>query len=141
MIENDSYDIEIARTRKTPREMSLVPMINVMLLLLIFFIVTGKIDPVDILPVNVPFSEQSGDTALGEAVISLGVHDEIIADEDVMFSMDDLRKWVADRIAASPKVRFTIKADANMEAVKLVDIMRFIETAGATDVVLAAQKP
>ena len=140
-MDDDSYYIDISRTRKTPREMSLVPMINVMLLLLIFFIVTGKIDPVDIFPVNVPFSEQSGDTALGEAVISLGVHDEIIADEDVMFSLNDLRTWVTVRIAKSPKIRFTIKADANMEAVKLVDIMRFIEKAGATDVVLAAQKP
>jgi biopolymer transport protein ExbD len=136
-----THEVEIERRRKTPREMSLVPMINVMLLLLIFFIVTGKIDPVEIIPVNVPFSEQSGDTSLGEAVISLGIHDEIVADDELMFTLQDLRKWVEARLKKSPKVRFTIKADAGMEAVKLVDIMRFIEKAGATDVVLAAQKP
>ena len=135
------FNLDISRKRKTPREIGLVPMINVMLLMLIFFIVTGKITPVDILPVKIPFSEQSNDTSLGEAVIALGVHDEIVADDEVMFTLQDLRVWVGKRMAKSPKLRFTIRADASMEAVKLIDIMRFVDQAGATDVVLAAQKP
>jgi biopolymer transport protein ExbD len=141
MIINEEYTIDIARRRKTPRDIGMVPMINIMLLMLIFFIVTGKVAPVDILPINIPFSEQSGDMALGEAVISLGVHDEIVADEEVMFTLDDLRTWVQKRLEKSPKVRFTLKADAELDAVKLVDIMKFVEAAGAKDVVLAAQRP
>jgi biopolymer transport protein ExbD len=141
MIIHEEYIVDIVRRRKTPRDIGMVPMINIMLLMLIFFIVTGKVAPVDILPVNIPFSEQSGDTALGEAVITLGVHDEIVADEEVMFTLDDLRKWVQKRLETSPKVRFSIKADAELDAVKLIDIMKFVEASGAQDVVLAAQKP
>ena len=138
---SEAYIMDISRKRKTPREIGLVPMINVMLLMLIFFIVTGKITPVTILPVKIPFSEQSSDTSLGEAMISLGVHDEIVADDEVMFTLEDLRAWVGARLKNSPKLRFTIKADAGMNATKLIDMMQFIERAGATDVVLAAQKP
>ena len=138
---SEAFVLDISRKRKTPREIGLVPMINVMLLMLIFFIVTGKITPVTILPVKIPFSEQTGDTSLGEAMITLGIHDEIVADDEAMFTLEDLRSWVIARLKKSPKLRFTIKADAGMEAVKLIDIMQFVEQAGASDVVLAAQRP
>ncbi len=136
-----SYRVEIDRTRKQPREISLVPMINVIFLMLIFFIVAGRIEHIDILPVEIPLSEQSGDVALGEAVITLGRHDEILAGEDVMFTADDLEAWVVRRLQQNPASRFTVKADANMEAVKLIDVLQIIERAGAKDVVLAAEHP
>jgi biopolymer transport protein ExbD len=136
------HHVEIGTTRKRPRELSMVPMINVMLLMLFFFIVTGNVGgDIDVLPVKYPFSEQAGTEQLGEAVVTLGIHDEILADEEIMFSPEELHLWVEKRIAAKPDTRFTIRADAGMEAVKLIDIMRFLEEAGAEDVVLAAQKP
>ncbi len=136
-----SHRIEIDRPRKKPREIGLVPMINVIFLMLIFFIVAGKIEPVTILPVDIPISEQSSSVALGEAIITLGKREEILAGEEIMFSHDNLRMWVETRLRQNPELRFTIKADAGMEAVKLIEIMRFIEKAGAHDVVLAAEQP
>ncbi|TAE33117.1 MAG: biopolymer transporter ExbD [Alphaproteobacteria bacterium] len=136
-----AYQVEIERNRKKPRTVGLVPMINVILLMLIFFVLAGKIEPVDIIPVNIPLSEQSSHTSLGEEIITLGRHDEIVAGNDVMFNLDDLHRWVHERIKKNPAARFTIKADADMEAYKLIDMMKYIEDAGAQDVVLAAQKP
>ena len=133
--------IEIERTRKKPREISLVPMINVIFLMLIFFVIAGKIQNIDILPVDIPLSEQSSEVSLGKAIITLGRHDEIVAGDDLMFSHAELQKWVENRLKLNPEARFTIKTDADMEAVKLIDMMQFVERAGASDVVLAAQKP
>ena len=135
------YRVEIDRTRKKPREISLVPMINVIFLMLIFFVIAGKIQNIDILPVDLPLSEQSSEVTLGEAIITLGLHDEILAGDDVMFTNEELRTWIEKRLADNPEARFTIKADGKMEAVKLIDVMKFIEEAGADDVILAAQKP
>jgi biopolymer transport protein ExbD len=136
-----AYQIDIERTRKKPNSVGLVPMINVILLMLIFFVIAGKIEHVDIIPVNIPLSEQTSQSALGEEVITLGRHDEILAGEEVMFTLEDLHRWVHERIRTNPAARFTIKADADMEAHKLIDMMKYIEDAGAQDVVLAAQKP
>lgn len=136
-----SHRVEIERSRKKPRELSLVPMINVIFLMLIFFVIAGKIENIDILPVDIPLSEQSSEVSLGKEIITLGRHDEILAGDEVMFTFEELNQWVNDRLAENPEARFTIKADADMEAVKLIDVMKYIEDAGADDVVLAAQKP
>lgn len=136
-----AYRVEIERSKKSPREISLVPMINVIFLMLIFFIIAGKIQYVDILPVNIPLSEQSGDVSLGEAVITLGRHDEILAGDSVMFTTEELRDWVKNTMARNPAARFTIRADADMPAFRLIEIMKTVERSGAKDVVLAAEKP
>lgn len=136
-----AHRIDIDRNPKKPREISLVPMINVIFLMLIFFVVAGKIQNIDILPVDMPLSEQSSEMSLGKEIITLGRHDEILAGDKIMFSYGDLATWIEERLAENPESRFTIKADANMEAIKLIEVMQFIEDAGADDVVLAAQKP
>ncbi len=136
-----SFAIEIERSQKKPREISLVPMINIIFLMLIFFIVAGKIEHVNVLPIDVPLSEQISDVSLGEAVITLGKREEILAGDDVMFNISELKQWIEKRMAKNPSSRFTIKADADMEAVKLIELMQAMEQSGAHDVVLAAQKP
>jgi biopolymer transport protein ExbD len=135
------FDVNIDRIPKKPREISLVPMINVIFLMLIFFIVAGKIEHVHILPIDIPLSEQTSDVSLGEEVITLGKRDEILIGEDPIFSLDELETWIKERIAANPAVRFTIKADADMPATVLIEVMHLMERAGAYDVVLAAQQP
>jgi biopolymer transport protein ExbD len=136
-----SFDINISRNRKKVKEISLVPMINIIFLMMIFFVVAGKIEHVDILPVNIPLSDQISDVALGEEIITLGRRDDILAGEEVMIDMAELMKWVKSRLAQNPATRFTIKSDADMQAGKLIDLMQQMELAGAKDVVLAAQKP
>jgi biopolymer transport protein ExbD len=135
------FDVNIERARKKPREISLVPMINVIFLMLIFFIVSGKIEHVHILPIDIPLSEQTSDVSLGEEVITLGKRDEILVGEAPIFTLDALEEWIAQRIKANPAVRFTIKADADMSATILIEVMHLMERAGAHDVVLAAQQP
>jgi biopolymer transport protein ExbD len=136
-----SFSMEIESNKKKRREISLVPMINIIFLMLIFFIVSGKIQHVNVLPIDIPLSEQISGVALGEAVITLGKRDEILAGDDVMFSMEDVGLWIEKRIKKEPASRFTVKADADMDATKLIELMQIMERAGAHDVVLAAQKP
>jgi biopolymer transport protein ExbD len=135
------FDVSFARTPRKPREISLVPMINVIFLMLIFFIIAGKIEHVHILPINIPLSEQTSDVSLGEELITLGKRDEILIGEEPIFSLDELEAWIKERITTNPAVRFTIKADADMPATILINVMQLMERAGAHDVVLAAQQP
>jgi biopolymer transport protein ExbD len=101
------FDVNIERTRKKPREISLVPMINVIFLMLIFFIVSGKIEHVHILPIDIPLSEQTSDVSLGEEIITLGKRDEILVGEDPIFTLEELEAWIKDRMEVNPAVRFT----------------------------------
>ncbi len=136
-----SFDIHIERSKRKQRQISIISMIDIILFMIMYFVVVGRIDNVNVLPIDIPLSEQISEVALGEAIITLGKRQEILAGDDVMFNMDELKDWIEKRMARNPASRFTIKADADMEAVKLIELMQAMEQSGAHDVVLAAQKP
>lgn len=133
--------IEFERRRKHVREIGLLPIINIVFMLLIFFLVAGKIESVDILPVEVPFAEKSEAVGEGNLVITLGKREEIVANEDYLTSLGQFREWVKVNITPHPERPITLKADASAEAGRVLDVMRILENAGGRQLSLATQHP
>lgn len=132
--------IDFDRNARKPRNVNVISIIDVMLVLLIFFMLAGSMKVVDVLPVDLPVAETTAKTDAGEIIIALGRYQEIVANDELLNNGDELRKWVADYMKEKPKSSITVKADARMRAEDLIDAMKLIEEAGGKTIVLATQE-
>ena len=110
----------------TPRRRAsepVVPMINVVFLLLIFFLMTAQIVPPD--PFGITLPEATGDTPDEAAPLYISASGET--------AFADLRGDAAVRAAAEAGP-VSLQVDAALEAVKLARLLRDLKEAGADDV-------
>lgn len=130
----------IARTKADKREISLVPLINVVFLLLIFFLVAGTLQKIEIVPIDPPMAESGKIVDEGHIVILLGRHEEIIIDE-ALVSMDEIVPIVQKSLKNYPEKIITIKADEGIAATRLIKVMDEVKAAGGLNVSLVTQSP
>ena len=119
-----------APPRKPARE-SVVPMINVVFLLLIFFLMSAQIAPTDPVEVAPPILTQT-DAPLPEAaqVVWLGA--------DGVLIHDDLQGAEALTALAATPGPVILRADAALAAETFATVLRDLVQAGISEVTLAA---
>lgn len=128
----------IRRTRRQP-VISMIPLINVVFLLLIFFLVAGTVEKIDVIDVELP-EAVSGELAdTGPVEVLLGRHDEIIIN-DRPVAFDALGEAVAELLADQPDRLITLKADARMDAPRMIQVMDAIKQAGGVNLALTTQR-
>jgi len=116
--------------RKPARE-NVVPMINVVFLLLIFFLMSAQIAPPDPVEIAPPLAEAT-DTPLPDAAQMAWL------DADGVLHVDGLRGTEAmARLAETPGI-VTLRADARVSAAEFATILRQLGEAGLSDVRLVA---
>jgi len=120
---------------RKPRAESIVPMINVVFLLLIFFLMTSQIAPPDPFEISPPTANQDGE-ATAEAVLYIGPAADL--------HFDGITGPTAlDRLASLADVSepLLIKADAQVEARALAATLAALTQAGfaQVEIVVAAQ--
>ncbi len=109
-------------TRPRQRSESIVPMINVVFLLLIFFLMNAQMAPPD--PIKITPPTATGDVAEdSETVIHLGAEDEIFVNGELA---SDLPNTLSGDVL--------LKADINASATRLAMILRQAADRGAKDV-------
>lgn len=130
--------MEIPRNKKQIKEISLVPLINVVFLLLIFFLVAGTVEKFDIVQVDLPVADSGQALDEGHLLILMGKYDEIIIMDHLIDSgevMDALKRelqYNKDRI-------ITIKADQALPANKLIAMMDKVKSVGGKNISLITQ--
>jgi len=115
--------------RPDPTEERILPLINVVFLLLIFFMLTGSLsmsEPFDIEP---PAS-QSQSAHEPEAVMILMARDGRLALDNTAMPEDRLLEAVAEQIREHPEATITLKADARLPANRLVRFTQALHAAG-----------
>lgn len=113
---------------RAPRE-SVVPMINVVFLLLIFFLMTAQIappDPVDVTPPSVTLAD--GPVPEGVAVLWLDREGALLTAEGTPPDLTTL------------ETRVTLRADADAPAAALARALRELGEGGAQSVTLVARQ-
>ena len=113
----------------------ILPLINVVFLLLIFFMVAGRLtssDPFDISPPN---SEAQAPPDAREMMVLVGRNGELAVDGEVM-PTERMRRIVAERFAGNTSAKLRLKADAGADAVLIVEIMETLRDAGVEKLVL-----
>ena len=126
-------------TEASRAELSVVPLVNVVFLLLVFFMLVGQVvspDPVDVDP---PRSE-SGTSDPGQAVRILMTRDGRVALNRNIIAPSLLPDRVARIIAERPAASFQIKADAGADGVAVIRIMELLRDAGVERLPLLTER-
>ncbi len=122
--------------RKPERELvNITPLIDVVFILLVFFMLAGAIEPAEPFPLApaASSSEIRGDV---QDFVVLVDADGRIALDDRALSRDELVTAVREALTNRPGALIQLKPDAEAEAVTVIRIMEEIRDAGAAYIVL-----
>lgn len=124
--------------RPPPRrdaEAGLVPLINVVFLLLVFFMLAGTLSPPEPLAVTPPRSAGGRGAEAGGLAVLVDARGWL-AVEGQRVDPAGLAALAARRLAAEPDLAVTVKADAALEARQLLTVLDALRSAGAVRVSL-----
>lgn len=107
----------------------ILPLINVVFLLLIFFMLAGRFSATDPFQVAPPLSVSEGPAATEEVVIHVSADGRLALDGEIL-EQQELRAAVAERLDGAAAVRVRLKADGSAEAVRVVAAMELLRAAG-----------
>lgn len=127
------------RGESKSRAVSLIAMINVVFLLLIFFLVAGTVQKFDIIPIEVPVAESGRKLDEGQVVIVLGRYEEVLI-EDELVAMESFVPTLSAYLADNPGKIISLKADSRLPASRLLMVMDKIKEAGGRNLSLVTRK-
>ncbi len=110
-------------------EERILPLINVVFLLLIFFMLAGRLaasDPFEIAP---PRSASEGPVATQDLLVLVGADGRLALDGEVLDEAA-LEAAVAERLSKDGDARVRLKADGRAEATDVVAVMELLRGAG-----------
>ncbi|RBP79431.1 biopolymer transporter ExbD [Marinomonas rhizomae] len=128
--------------RNTNSDDNMVPLINVVFLMLVFFMVAGQIQKADPIAVIPPQSINDNRASTDPSIeIVLGADDSLYVD-DKLFAVEDVQSYLEQQFSsASNQDGFwvQIKADGAISLEKLRPVFNQVRLAGLTKVSLATQ--
>ncbi len=130
--------MDFPRTRRKKIEVSLIPLIDVSMFLLIFFMVAGTVEKFEMIPIEPPVSQNGKMMDEGHVSILLGSHDEVILNDEIV-TIEDLQKILTPELTANPNKVVTVKADAVTPANRMIDVMDAIKAAGGKNLSVLTQ--
>ena len=132
--------LEMERDKKFRREISMVPLIDVVFQLLLFFLMAGTIQKFDIIPIDPPQAESGKIVDESTVVIMLGKHKEIILNDELV-EIDEMIPIISDHLKLDPNKIITLKADSTIPAKELIEVMDYVKAAGGKNLSLVTQSP
>ena len=120
-------------------EENVLPLINIVFLLLIFFLMAGAIATPDIFEVSPPSSNNESPELSTERVI-LMAKDGRYAFENTAVSLDDLPALIKAAAGNNAAQKFKIKADASVHSGKVIAVMEMLRNAGVKNTTLITQR-
>ena len=127
------------RTRKPAKKVSLIPMINVIFMLVFFFLVGGQLQKVTIVDVDLPVAQSGKLLDEGPIEVLLGKYDEILIN-DTLYDDKGAAIEMKRQLEVNPERIVTIKADANSSANRLVAFMEMIREVGGKNLSVITQQ-
>lgn len=130
--------MNFARHEKKRITISMIPLIDVSIFLLIFFMLAGSIEKFEIIPVDPPVAQSGKLVDEGHVSIVLGKYDEIILNDEII-PMEEMQAILAPELKANPNKVVTVKADATVPANRVIDVMDAIKAAGGRNLSVVTQ--
>ena len=117
----------------------LTPMLDVVFIMLIFFIVTASFIKEAGIDVNRPYAPTSDEQADAAILVAISENDEIWIDRSLI-DPPNVRNVIEKLHQENPKGSLVIQADENSTNEMLVIVMEAAKIAGVTNVAIAALK-
>jgi len=127
---------------KPNQDDNLIPLINIVFLMLIFFMVAGHISQSDPLKVQPPTSSSETHESQEPLVLVVTTDGQIAFDQAIV-TKEELAAQITEKFeAADDKKGFNllVKVDANLAVEELQSILQIIKQTGLKRVALATQK-
>jgi len=124
------------RRKAAPHRENVLPLINVVFLLLVFFMVAGALERGDLFSVAPPFSQSAPETTAQNAVLLMGPTGELALDgtrltfEDIPQALESLKD------SLGPEFKVKLKADGAVEALAVIHVLDRLRAAGVPSVTL-----
>ena len=107
----------------------ILPLINVVFLLLIFFMLAGKLATIDPIEVTPPRSASEGMIDTRELVIVIGANGDLAFDGE-RTDQTSLKEMVAKRLIGDTALQVWLKADSGTDSVQVITIREILREAG-----------
>ena len=130
--------MEFERTHRKRLEISVIPLIDISMFLLIFFMVAGVVEKFEMIPIDPPVAASGRLVDEGHLVILLGRHDELIVGEDIV-PLAEARDFLEPILSQNPNKVITLKADATVPANRVIDVMDAIKESGGKNLSIVTQ--
>ncbi len=115
--------------RTDQSEASILPLINVVFLLLIFFMLAGSLSAVEPFAVQAPESVSEAVSEPDTLSVLLGPKGQLALDGETL-DREALLQQIAERLADDPALRFQLKSDARVAGNRVVVLMEGLRAAG-----------
>ena len=118
--------------RQRPRgngDESILPLTNVVFLLLIFFMLAGRLASPEAFDIQPPVSTSEAQARRDGLEIQLSAGGDIAIDGQAV-DLDALEERVGEQIAANPALALRLKADGAGDATRVVAVMQALRDAG-----------
>jgi len=109
---------------------AVMPLINIVFLLLIFFMVAGKLTSSDPFEISPPSSSSGINEDPGSLTLLVGRNGETALDGTVIAEAD-LANALTERLQDEPSIVLRLKADGGAKAADVIQVMEIIRDAGA----------
>ena len=120
-------------------ELNLAPLIDVVLLLLIFFMLTSSYMVAEAIDLELPFSESSRLIEDGYDIIVTLEEDGSIYVNSEAIARADLVKTLEQLLVTPDTQTITLKTDSDESVQDMIDLMDMIRAAGGQKVLIATQ--
>ncbi|MEO0622183.1 MAG: biopolymer transporter ExbD [Pseudomonadota bacterium] len=121
------------RTRARPSDDDrILPLINIVFLLLIFFMAVGRLSAADPFRIEPPRSESTGAAATEPHLIAVGAEGQLALDGTVLDEAALLARLAPEAGAPIPEIR--IKSDGGAEAVRVIALIEALRQRGIATV-------
>jgi biopolymer transport protein ExbD len=127
--------VDIPRNKQSSRDPGMLPMINVVLLLLTFFLVAGSIEKFEVVHVDLPVAKNGKMLTDGQVVVVLGNQKEILVNDEFV-APSVFQATMQEQLQGNANKIISLRADERLPATFLVSIMDKIKAAGGTNISL-----
>ncbi len=131
-------DLDFHRTTRKPRQVALISLIDVMFVLLLFFMIAGHLEPISPVPIMLPEADSGQLLDEGPVKVTMATDGRIVVN-DGMFTNSTVQAELVRQLATNKERIITIKADANLEANKLVTLLEHVRLAGGVNLSIVTE--
>jgi len=131
--------MELHEPKRIPMRLDMAPLIDVVFLLLVFFMLTSSMQPRQALELSLPESGASNELdnkALRVAIDKNGA----LSLNGELTSLDTISAEIDSRLKGSSQKTVTLATDSTTSVQTMVSVMDQIKKGGATDVALETDK-
>lgn len=127
--------MRIARQRPRNEDDRILPLINVVFLLLIFFMLAGRLAATDPFIIDPPHSASEGQVEIEDLLVQVGADGRLALNGEEL-GEGALTAAVSARVGEGTPGTVRIKADGTVEAARVVAVMDMLRKAGVGSVQL-----